>query len=338
MLDGAATGLAGDPDRGVLWAVSQFNTLFEIDPNTGAILKSGPDNAQGLNEQDLAYVGGMLIVSDTNGLGSSGGTNVLDEYDPDTLAFIRRVPVAVHGFVSGLAGDGLGTATDDVDYYSVNANAGDKLTITTTTPGGGAGEFGNTFYPAISLYNSSGKLIAYAEGNTGNSRNAKITYKVPAGAAGTYYIEVSQANNTATPTVGEYGLSVTGATGALPAMTVASTTPAAGALVQPPSTYTVVFSEPVYAPSLTDNEFTINGVVASAVVLVNANTVTWTIPSGAIPDGNRVTNTVTISGVQDISGATMAHFTSSFTTDDVAPYVTASSIANGAVFSPRRPA
>src|SRR5262249_34236769 len=102
-----------------------------------------------------------------------------------------------------------------------------------------------------------------------------------------------------------------------------------------------VFNEPVYAQSLSDGELTINGVAATGVTLVDAHTVTWTIPAGAIPDGNLVTNTVVISAdpgsgqrIEDISGSVLADFTSTFTTDDVAPSVISSSIKNGDVFSP----
>ena len=174
---GNVTGLTADPDLGTLFAVSQSNTLYEIDPTTGAIINSGPDNAQGLNEQDLAYSNGLLIVSDSNGLASSGGTNVLDEYDPHTLAFVERVPVKVQGFASGLGGDGLGG--NNADWYQFNVSAGDNLVITTTTPGGASGsgqQFENDLDPTINLYDASGKLVATATGNSGDGRNDRYRF------------------------------------------------------------------------------------------------------------------------------------------------------------------
>ena len=48
---GNVTGLTADPDDGMLYAVSQFNELYEIDPTTGAIVNSAPDNAQGLTSK-----------------------------------------------------------------------------------------------------------------------------------------------------------------------------------------------------------------------------------------------------------------------------------------------
>ena len=52
-------GLAGDPDHGVLWTVTQPSaglggTIYEIDPTTGAILESSPDASTGY-EQDIGY-------------------------------------------------------------------------------------------------------------------------------------------------------------------------------------------------------------------------------------------------------------------------------------------
>ena len=38
--------------------------LYEIDPATGNVLAEVQDNNQGLSEQDMAYAGGVLIVSD----------------------------------------------------------------------------------------------------------------------------------------------------------------------------------------------------------------------------------------------------------------------------------
>src|SRR5262249_19730298 len=153
-----------------------------------------------------------------------------------------------------------------------------------------------------------GNLVRFAEGDGGSNRNPTII--LPVSAAGTYYIKVSQANNTPTPTVGEYGLVVSGATGGLPAMAVSSTTPAAGALVQPPTSYTVVSNPGVSVPSVTAGDFTINGVAATDVTLVDAHTVTWTFDAADISPGNRVLNTVVITVIQDISDSTLAPFTS----------------------------
>ena len=168
------------------------------------------------------------------------------------------------------------------DFYSVNANAGDNLHFATSTPAGGPNEFVNNFYPELLLYDPNGNLVAVAAGNASDGRNSVIDFTVPDGDAGKWTIEVTPSPNTPLPTQGEYGLLVTGATGALAPFVVTSTIPAAGALVQPPSTITVTFNEPVNPTSLTPGELEVNGVAATAVTLVDAHTVDWTVDPGLL--------------------------------------------------------
>ena len=333
--DSAITGLAGDPDRGVLWAVGQTNRIYKIDPATGTVLMAGFLDSQGLNEQGLGYLSNELYVSVSNGLGSQGGRNAIDVYDPDTLALKRRLPVAVEGFVSGLAGDGIGLANDDTDYYAFNAAAGATLVIKTSTPAGGPNEFVNQLYPALKLFDPAGNLIAVASGNAADGRNSEIVFTVPEGAGGTWIVQVLQSTLTETPTIGEYGLSITGGS-SLADFSVVSSVPASGALVQPPTTYTTTFSGPVYVPSLDASDLALNGVPASGFELVDAFTVVWTIPAGVIPPGNRVLNTAVIpaGAIEDVSGAPLALFNGIFITDTVAPFIVSSSVQDGDVFSP----
>ena len=207
--DSFLSGLTGDPDLGVLFAVGQVGTgvpgrLYEIDPATGNVLAETDDNNQGLNEQDIAYAGGVLLVSATNGLGDRGGTNVLQSYDPNTLAFIQSVPVAAQGFVSGLGGDGLGGAPKD-DWYSVNVQAGASLFIQSSTPSDQGGQFPNTASLEISLYDTFGNLVAQGvKGPDGRneslffnapvSGNYKIDITEDPGGAGEYFLQVNTAS------------------------------------------------------------------------------------------------------------------------------------------------
>src|SRR5262249_54802837 len=185
-----------------------------------------------------------------------------------------------------------------------------------------------------------GNLVASADGNGADGRNSMITFPVPSGKGGRYTIQVTPSSHTAKPTQGEYGLLVSGATAAT-RLSVTSTVPADGALLPPPTDYIVTFNHSLYPPSLTAGELTINGVAATAVTLVDAHTVDWTIAPGSIPDGDRVINTVVISAdpgtgqrVEDVSGARLADFTSTFTTDNMPPSVVSSSINNGDVLTP----
>ena len=115
------TGLTGDADNGMLYGVNQFHQFMEIDPTSGAIVASATDNSGGLYEQDIAYSGGQLFVSDVNLPDFEGGTNVIDVYDAGTFAYLRTMPVAMYGFASGLAG---GTGAPSQDWYWFQANAG----------------------------------------------------------------------------------------------------------------------------------------------------------------------------------------------------------------------
>ncbi len=230
-------------------------------------------------------------------------------------------------------------ATIGTDYYSVNANAGDNLHFSTTTPGGGPSEFINNFYPELLLFDPNGNLVAVAAGNGADGRNSVIDFTVPDGDAGQWVIEVTPSPNTPQPTQGEYGLLVTGATGSLSPYVVTSTTPPPGALVQPPSAITVSFNDPVYVPSLTAGELEVNGVPATAVSDVNGNTVTWTIDPNSYATGIDLPNVVTIGAdafgnqIMDVSGQTLIPFSYTFFTTNVAPAIVSSSV-DGQVFSP----
>jgi protocatechuate 3,4-dioxygenase beta subunit len=199
---GGLTGLAGDPDRDVLWAVTQGSpgTIFEINPTTGAVITSAPDHNDGLNEQDIAYNGNVLIVSETNGLGDEGGTNVLAEYNPNTLAFLQNVPVNTEGFASGLGSDGVG-GTAPADWYSVNVQAGQSLYLQSSTPSDAGRQFVNTASLEISLYNTYGDLVAVGT-KLADGRNESLLFTAPV--TGQYHIEITEDPGG----VGEYYLSV----------------------------------------------------------------------------------------------------------------------------------
>ena len=183
---------------------------------------------------------------------------------------------------------------DGTDFYSVNANVGDNLHFATTTPAGGPNEFVNNLYPELLLYDPNGNLVAIANGNAADGRNSVIDFTVPDGDAGKWTIEVTASPDTPTLTAGEYGLLVTGATGTLSPFEVSSTVPATNALLQPPTTITVTFNDPVLIASLTPGELEVNGVPATAVSDVSANTVSWTVDPTSYPTGVDLPNRVTI--------------------------------------------
>ncbi len=106
--------------------------------------------------------------------------------------------------------------------YSLTLNAGATLTASTATPGAGGGEPNNALVPELLLYNALGTLVASAENNASDSINAILDYAVPAGASGTYYLQVVAASSTAQPTSGDYILT-------------ASMSPAFATIANPPA-------------------------------------------------------------------------------------------------------
>jgi autotransporter-associated beta strand protein len=91
-------------------------------------------------------------------------------------------------------------ATDD--WYQFTANANELITLTTSTPGGGANEFVNGLDPLIELYGPSNSLITSDDNSAGDGRNAKLLHA--ALVSGSYRARVRGAASS----VGEYFLSI----------------------------------------------------------------------------------------------------------------------------------
>ena len=110
-------------------------------------------------------------------------------------------------------------------------------------------------------------------------------------------------------------------------------------LIQPPTDIIVTFNDPVLGTSLTPGELEVNGVSATAVTWLSANTVDWSVPASAYATGVDLPNIVTIGAdaygdqVTDVSGQTLTPYSYTFFTTNVAPVVVSSSI-DGSVFSP----
>ncbi len=318
--DGSMTGLAGDPDRGVLWAVSQSHTIYEIDPVAGTVISSGADSPDG-NEQDLAYSNNQLFVSE-----AGGSTPSIAVYDADSLALLRRMPIDVPIFISGLGGDGLGGGAPQ-DWYSFTVNAGDHLSISTRTPAGDPqlpGQFHNLLDPAIELYDASGNLVASDDNSGGDGKNAALSWT--ALSSGTYRVRVLPVGDT----TGEYVLSVNGATGALPPFSVTTTDPANGATLRvPPATMTVDFNDTALLSSLQASDLRLDGVAATGITIVDGDTVIFDLP-GPISEGSH-TVTIAAGAVTDLQGTPISAYTGTFFIDTIGPRVTATSVAPGGV-------
>ncbi len=214
------------------------------------------------------------------------------------------------------------------DWYEFNVNAGDNLVITTTTPGdhsGNGDQFYNDLEPTLNLYDPSGNLVATATGDASDGINDVIDST--ALASGSYRVEIIGASPT---NLGEYTIAIQGATGGPGPFTVTSTNPGAGSdLGHQVSTMTVSFSSGVLLSSVTTSDFVIDGNDATGVTAQNGDTLSFSFPSTS--DG--IYN-VSISGLESVQGVRMATDNFTFQTDDVAPVVVSSSIADGSVLSP----
>jgi hypothetical protein len=92
----------------------------------------------------------------------------------------------------------LGAISGSDDWYQVTLNAGDHVTVTTSTPGDAAGEFQNSLNPAIELYDPSNALLGSDDNSAPDGRNATLTRTVAV--TGSYRIRVIAAGGTS----GEY--------------------------------------------------------------------------------------------------------------------------------------
>ena len=88
---------------------------------------------------------------------------------------------------------------NDHDVYRLTLNEGDVLHLATSTPGDGPGQFGNQFDPSIHLYNTSHTEVGFDDNSARDGRNAILTFAVPSGGAGNYYVDVRPTN---VPTAG----------------------------------------------------------------------------------------------------------------------------------------
>jgi len=119
----------------------------------------------------------------------TGGTFDAEPND----SFATAQPIAA-------GGSALGAISGSDDWYQLTLAAGNVLTLTTTTPGGGPGEFANTLDPAIELYDPNNVLVRSDDNSAADGRNATLTRT--AAVAGSYRVHITGAGGT----TGEYTL------------------------------------------------------------------------------------------------------------------------------------
>jgi hypothetical protein len=212
------------------------------------------------------------------------------------------------------------------DMYEVSLTDGQTLVAQTATPGAGPGEFGNTLDPMLNVYDPNGNLVASDDNSAPDGVNARVSYTVPTGGAGLYFVEIRPSPLTPTPTHGEYVLTIQGPNTPTNApFTVTSTTPANKAyLTAAPRTLTVSFNHNILLTSLAASELTVDGMSATAFTVVDGTTVTFTLPT--LP--SQEVHTVSIAGglIKDVPGTPLTDYFGYFLVNTVPPNVISSSI------------
>ncbi len=219
---GPVSGLAYDEATGVMYGIAgggqSSSELYTIDLTTGAATTIGTTGFR---------AGSLEFGPDGVLYGGGGGQDLGNLYriNPAT-AEATLVGNTGFGTLSGLA---LRAGQISGDFFEITLSLGTPLEVETFTPADGSGEFVNLLDPLIRLYDAAGNLVASDDNSAADGRNAKLSYQVPPGAAGTYFIEVGPSDATEKPTRGEYILAVKGGTSEFPPFEVTATDPSDGA-------------------------------------------------------------------------------------------------------------
>jgi len=224
---------------------------------------------------------------------------------------------------------GTGSA-DSVDNYLIKVNTGDELTITTSTPGDGSGEPLNDLDPMLELYDAEGNLVASDNNSALDGRNAIIEYQVPSEGGGIYRVKVISEGRAS----GTYLLKISGATQVLEPFTVTSTNPEDSSYLNIyPDKYRINLSAPVLFTSVETGDLKVNGVNSDSVILVDADTIEFSISSSESGDGEYLV-TIEDGAFISISGQPISGFSSIFYYDTAPPTIISSSVEEGEILTP----
>ncbi len=206
---------------------------------------------------------------------------------------------------------------------SVQVAAGDTLTITTQTPGMGAGAPVNALNPRIELYDPSGNLVAEDDDSSPDEINAVLTYT--AAVAGNYTVRLLAVEETG----GAYVLNVDGQTGPATPFHAEATDPADGKeLLEVLERVTVDFDGPVLLGTLNTSDLTVDGVAAIGLTIIDADTVEFELPP--MTEGLRSIE-IAAGAVLDLQGTPVEAYSSTFDYDFEAPRVIASTVLEGGI-------
>jgi|GEM_PF-1710728 len=208
-------------------------------------------------------------------------------------------------------------AGDTEDRYRITVQAGDTLTLRTTTPLDGAGAPGNALDVGIELRDASGAVVATVSGGAADGRNVEFVHV--ALDSGNYTVRVFSDN--ASPQ-GAYVLSVSGATGTdSPAPVVIQSNPMDGQrLTSVPTTLSFDLSHTVLTSSLSVDDLGIDGgATVTGVEMVDGDTVRFTL---SVPDAEGTYQYSLLAGaLTGLQGGLSQAHAGSFTVDKTAPRI-----------------
>ena len=318
------------PDAdGVAFSYSSTSDINVLDPQSALITGPGgtitDSNLDGYNSSAHGYTLSAL-PSGANAILSTGLSSQVVAFDYPFAAghvIVHTVPVEYYDGSSGGIGQifhrnlfnfAAGFGVEVGDYYSVETITGDVLNIATSVPAEGPGEFVNSLDLAIELYDPAGSLVA-------SDATGTLTHTTAMG--GSYTVRVlSEAN-----TRGEYVLTISGHTGALAPFEVTSSTPADGThFLTAPAVLTIDLSDVVLASSVQATDLMVNGVAASAVTIVDADTLEFTLPAAVEGPNNAV---IAGGALADLQGQPLEPFSVTYDLDLTPPRVIASSVLEG---------
>ncbi len=219
------------------------------------------------------------------------------------------------GFVSQADPEDEASAADDSDYYRFFAEAGAELTLTAIVPGDGPGEPPNGLNPSLTLSAVDGSEIT-------SGRSLQHTVDE----TGIYQVRVSAVEATS----GAYVVGVEGATAiSRPFMVEATDLDGAPILAQPPAQITIDFSEILLLTSLAPEDFTVNGVPATNLSVLDGDSIRVDVPQVLTPGTNSFA--VESGALVDIHGTPLSAFELEIELAQVAPRIIASSLQPGDV-------
>ncbi len=223
--------------------------------------------------------------------------------------------------------------TQSSDSYFFDVTAATTLTLSTTTPGAGAGQPANALDPTLELYYLDGATPDVPVAVDGASGNANLTHIVDGSALGRYRVVVKGAASR-----GEFTLMVDSSVAVAvddtdPFEVVASLPADAAALPAIPSRFRIDLSHGALVSSASVSDLTFTGPGAISVTdvkMIDGDTLEFVLDGSAATDGT-YTASLAAGVLTSLAGDLSEAFSTSFALDSNNPTIISSTITEGQV-------